>query len=424
MDIQGHNVTRIAEYIRSGEKAPDRCSVGVEFEHILIEKDTLKSVVYTDEKGTQALFVGLLQKGWQPIEENGRILGVHKDGDMITLEPGAQLEISVRHTQSIGEIESRYQQFLGDVGPLLEQNGQRLLALGYHPVNTISQIPLIPKKRYEYMSQYLGAKDTHGLNMMKGTASAQVVIDYTSEEDFIRKFRTANSFTVALAYLFDNTPIFEGAVWENNMARTHVWNHVDEDRSGIFQGVFETEFGYREYASYVWNKPLVISLLDGQFAFTKDLPMREVYKDRLLRTEEIEHALSMFFPDVRAKKYIEIRMCDSVPHPFNVALAALVKGIFYDEENLNYFYETSLGMTRDGVQELKNRLVSEPDVPQEVRALAQELLERAEKGLPPGERMYLAPLHQLFMTHGNLSAKIKKDIKEGKESPFGPAFAT
>lgn len=424
MDIQGQNVARIAEYIRSGEKTPDRCSVGVEFEHLLIEKDTLKSVGYTDETGTQALFVGLLQKGWQPIEENGRILGVHKDGDMITLEPGAQVEISLRHTRSIEEIESRYQGFLEDVKPLLDRNGQRLLALGYHPVNTIRQIPLIPKKRYEYMSQYLGAKDTHGLNMMKGTASTQVVIDYTSEEDFIRKFRTANSFTVALAYLFDNTPIFEGAIWENNMARTHIWNHVDEDRSGIFQGVLETRFGYGEYAAYVWNKPLVISLLDGQFAFTKDLPMKEVYKDRLLRTEEIEHALSMFFPDVRAKKYIEIRMCDSVPHPYNVALAALVKGIFYDEENLNYFYEMSLGMTRDGVQELKNRLVSDPKVSEEVRAFAEDLLERAGKGLPPEEQRYLTPLSQLFHTHGNLSAKIKKDLKEGKKNPFEPAFAT
>lgn len=424
MDIEGQNLERIAEYIRSGEKTPDRCSVGMEFEHFLIYKDTLESVRYTDEKGTQALFVGLLKKGWQPIEENGRILGALKDGDMITLEPGAQVEISVRHTLSIGEIESRYARFLEDVRPLLEENGQRLLALGYHPVNTISQIPLIPKRRYGFMSEYLSARDTHGLNMMKGTASAQVVIDYTSEEDFIRKFRTANSFTVALAYLFDNTPVFEGRLWENNMARTHIWNHVDSDRSGIFPGVFEERFGYKEYADYVWNKPLVISLLDGTYEFTKETAMREVYKDRLIRTEEIEHALSMFFPDVRAKRYIEIRMCDSVPHPLNVALAALIKGIFYEEENLNYFYEKSLPMTGIGLQKLKNRLVSEPQVPEEVRAFAAEMLRRARKGLNPQEQAYLTPLEQLFHTHGNLSAKIKKDIKDGKENPFEPAFAT
>jgi glutamate--cysteine ligase len=425
MDYSAQNVESIAQYIKSGEKKPADCAIGTEFEHILLYKDSLKSVAYNDEKGITSVFGQLQPKGWEPIFENQQVLGAARNGDMITLEPGGQVEISVHHTQDIREIEGRYLRFLEEIKPILEGNGQRLMALGYHPVSRIEEIPFIPKRRYAYMAEYLSQKDRHGLNMMKGTASTQVVIDYTDEEDFIRKYRVANSLTVVLAYLFDNTPIFEGQVWDNNLARTHIWNHVDVDRSGVLEGSLDDpSFGYKAYASYVWNKPMVIGLLDGDYVFTKERTMKEVYEGRLMKTEEIEHALSMFFPDVRVKRYIEIRMCDSVPYPWNLALSALVKGIFYHEKNLAYYVEAARGWSEDAIQSLKETMISQEEVPEALKKQAEELLIRAMDGLTIEEKAYLKPLQELFYTHGNLATWIKKSIKEGLKDPFEKAFAT
>ena len=45
--------------------------------------------------------------------------------------------------------------------------------------------------------------------------------------------------------------------------------------------------------------------------------------------KEIEHAISMFFPDVRLKNYIEIRMADSMEIASVLAYTALIKACFY-----------------------------------------------------------------------------------------------
>lgn len=424
MDYIGENMKRIADYIRSGEKVQENCSIGTEFEHILLYGDTLKSVTYNDGNGVEALLRGLEKQGWDLVEENQRIMGATRDGDMVSLEPGAQVEISVNHTLSLKEIQRRYLQFLEDIKKVLNGNGQRLIALGYHPVSVIDQVSFIPKRRYDYMSDYLGKKDIHGHHMMKGTASAQVVIDYTSEEDFIKKFRVANSLTVLWSYLFDNSPVFEGKVWENNLARTNIWNHVDGDRSGILPGALDGRFGYEEYAAYVWKKPVIISLLDGSYQYTGSRTMEEVYGDRLMEPEEILHALSMFFPDVRAKRYIELRMCDSVPYPLNLSLAALAKGIFYCQKNLDWYYEASLGCTDQDVRKQKEIMVQGSKVPKALLAEVEEMLSRAQEGLAQDEQAYLDPLREMFHAHGNMATMFKERMKRGDCDPFKEAFVT
>ncbi|QSX07894.1 glutamate--cysteine ligase [Alkalibacter rhizosphaerae] len=424
MDYSAENVKRIAAYIKSGEKKPGQCSIGMEFEHILVYRDTLKSVTYDDAKGMESIFLGLEKKGWDLTRENNRILGAVRDGDAITLEPGGQVEVSVKHTLDLGETERRYLLFLEDIKPILDNNGQGLIALGYHPASVIEEIPFIPKRRYVFMSKYLGEKDTHGHHMMKGSASAQVVIDYANEEDFIKKFRVANSLTVVLSYLFDNTPVFEGKPWEHHMARTNIWNHVDKDRSGVMKGSLDQIFGYDEYAAYVWNKPVVIGLLDGAYEFAGEQTTAEVYRDRLMSEVEIEHVLSMFFPDVRAKRYIEIRMCDSVPHPWNVSLAALVKGIFYDPDNLEFFYQTSKEVTEAMVQDWKDAMISGDDRLEEVKAQGELLLNKAMEGLDAEGQRFLEPLLELFHAQGNMATLLKKSIEKGDPDPFGRVFAT
>ena len=46
----------------------------------------------------------------------------------------------------------------------------------------------------------------------------------------------------------------------------------------------------------------------------------------------------MFFPDVRLKKYIEIRPADSMPIKYVLAYATLIKGIFMSDFSLLMFH--------------------------------------------------------------------------------------
>ena len=137
------------------------------------------------------------------------------------------------------------------------------MTVGYHPVTKIEEIKIIPKKRYDYMFEYFKTKGSHAHNMMKGTASLQVTIDYGSEEDYIKKFKIANALSPVLYALYDNGYYFEGAIWENHSLRAFIWANCDNDRSGIARGTFDGDFGYRKYAEYILNIPPIF-VFDGQ----------------------------------------------------------------------------------------------------------------------------------------------------------------
>ncbi|MBF7097452.1 glutamate-cysteine ligase family protein [Alkalibacter mobilis] len=423
MDYYTLNKRAIVEYIKSGEKSPRNFSIGLEFEHIVIDKTTKRSINYFEENGVERILKDFKNLGWNIREENGHVLAAEKDGDLITLEPGAQIELSAKNSVNLREIEKRYLAFLRDIKQILKKYDFSLIALGYHPVSKIEEIPFIPKKRYEYMANYLGKKDVHGHNMMKGTASLQAVIDYENEEDFKMKYRTANFLGPILSLIFDNTPIFEGNIWEKNLARTHIWNHVDKDRSRVLPGSLNKIFGYEDYAEYVLNKPAVISMIDGKPVFTDQEIVSVVYQDRIMNNEEIEHVLSMFFPDVRVKKYIELRMCDSVPYPYNMALGAIIKGIFYDESNLKYYFEKSKSSNDHIIQNLKDEMIESRVIDQIHIEAARELLERAEKGLEINEAKFIQPIKELLEKYTNMSTLIKRGLKNGNEDTLATALA-
>lgn len=417
MDFYVRNKAAIEEYLKSGEKSGNELYLGLEFEHIITEKKSYKSISYFEKNGVEQILKDLKDFGWEVVTEKGKVLSAKKGRDNITLEPGGQFELSTDKSQDLVEIESCYLGFIKDMRQIMKKRDRDMLAIGYHPVSKIEDMDYIPKERYGFMSDYLSRKDKCGINMMKGTASIQATIDYVDENDFIKKFRAANFLTVLFSILFDNSPVFEGKIWDGNLARVHIWNNVDEDRSRVMPGALDKRFGYDDYAEYVMGKPLVISLIDDKMTYTKDVPMREVYKDRDIKAAEIEHALSMFFPDVRVKKYIELRMCDSVPYPYNLSVGALVKGIFYDDENLNYYFERSLEATDESVQSLKDKVIGSKDIPIEVLDEIKDLLKRAKDGLSEEEKRFIDPLIEMFEKNINIAKLVKSQLKaRGTES--------
>ncbi len=394
-----------AAYFREQEKEACTC-LGVELEHFIIDGTTGRSYSYDEPNGQRDLLNKLMGSGWEILTvEEGNPLGLEMDGDTITLEPGGQLEISLRPFPKVAQIVARYRRVLRDICDHLEDN-QRIASVGYHPLSKINELPLLPKARYGLMFEHFKGSGTHGHNMMKGTAATQVSIDYTSEEDFIAKFRTANFLSPVLSMIFDGSPVFEGDLYEGKGLRMHIWDHTDPERSKVVPGALDQQFGYEAYAKYILNSPPILITKDDQTIYTGKTRVCDLLHKDFTEVER-EHLLGMVFPDVRLKKYIEIRMADALPMPYAMAVPALIKGIFYDKDNLKRYYELSQVFTDQDVKEM-NRLVQASGRPCykgfDLKLMAEQLINDALKVLEADEADYLEELKEILVAYGSVTA--------------------
>lgn len=319
----------IAEYLHRSEKNPEDFLIGAELEFFVVDKSSLRSINYFEENGIKQLLLELVENGYSPLLDGNDIVGVKDPALLITLEPGAQFEISLAPCQNVSQLEQEYLNFKKFIEPILEKREQKFYASGYHPVTRIEELPFIPKKRYKFMSEYLSQKGDLALNMMKGTASIQVAIDYSSEEDFIRKMRLASRLTPVLSAIYDNTSVFEGKRYKSYNLRTRIWNNCDVNRCGVIKQIFEPDFSYKKYAEYILEQiPIFYFKNNEMVKFEKEF--KHIFDPDEDIDAQLNHIFSMCFPDVRARQYIELRMTDSLPYPLNFAYLELIEKIFYD----------------------------------------------------------------------------------------------
>lgn len=317
-----------------------RPKLGVEVEHFIVQRGTQAAITYEDGvQGVLEFLSGSYPQTMLGLE--GDLIGVAGPDASLTLEPAAQLEISIAPFADIDRIIAVYQGFRQAVDPYLADHGWELVTLGYHPTARALDLPLIPKQRYRFMDDYFHALGTHGERMMRASASTQVSIDYADEVDAVRKMRVAQALVPLLAYLTDNVVRFEGKIPEKPLSRLMVWRDVDPARCGQVPGLFEEGFGFARYADWLLSTcPIFVTRpaaddpdgpamrrVDGQSA-------AEAYADAPMSRADVEQLLSMFWPDVRLKHYVEIRPADALPLEALPGYAALIKGLFYSERAL------------------------------------------------------------------------------------------
>ncbi|ERJ11625.1 glutamate--cysteine ligase [Haloplasma contractile] len=410
-------INEISNYFRQNEKKHNNVKIGVEFEYFIIDKNTLKTISYYGKNGVHDTLKKLTLKGYKGSYEGEHILGLIKDYICVTLEPGCQFEISIGPLPEIKEIEAQYLSFLDDLIPLLEQNNQALIACGYQPQSTISDIKMIPKKRYDYMFEYFKSCGSLAHNMMKGTASVQYSFDYESEKDYIKKFKVSNALSPVLYAIFDNSPIFEGEVYQKHSLRTNIWSNCDLDRCGIVDGALSAEFNYDSYSQYILTRSPIFIPKGDIIQDVKDSTYRDLFNPNQYNTEDLEHILTMSFPDVRTKKFIEIRMIDSLPYPLNFSALALLKGIIYNKTNLNKVYDFIQGITTDAITDAKQEIIDHGIHTRyhgkPIIEIANWLLKLALDGLESDEVGYLMPLQDILMQCKTPSTITKERLQMG-----------
>ena len=425
----------IAHYLSVGSKARDVKTLGFELEHFVVRKGSLAPVPYRVENGSSEPSVQHILEhlnDYYPeatYEDSGNgspyLFGLNREKVAVSLEPGAQLEVSIGPAVSVKEIDTHYQQFRSEVDPILDSMGLQLLARGYHPTALARDIQLLPKHRYEYMDDYFTHTGKHGICMMRATASTQVSIDFASEADALAKFRIANALGPFFAFLTDNSPVFEaerigalGGTVEQaasglavpwSMARMVCWDDTDPERSLIAKGGFDEDFSFLRYAADLMEAPAIF--LPGPDASSKPVYLGFTSFEQALPNDFIDeamvlHILSLFFFDARFKNYLEIRQADSLPREYAMAYAALISGIFYNPEALRYYADCFASTDSTAIALAKSALREHGYAAEVYGRPATDwldgLLEHALGGLSAEDAPYLTPLLELVAKRASL----------------------
>lgn len=323
------NIAKIEDYIFSGCNKEKR--IGLELEHFVCKADyeiaTYEDVVVCLEEMKNRV-------GARAYEEDGKLLGFIGMEYSVSLEPGCQLEISIAPREDMGDIEGIYKAFRVICDEILGSRGLMLLETGIHPLVesgliSVDELPLLPRKRYEYMDAYFRKTGSKGRYMMRATASTQISIDYESEEDAMDKMRVLEKLSPILALLTEcRNGTRDESVFAPFLLRTQIWQDVDAKRCGYFPGTLKADYTFADYARYVYETPCILLQKDGEVIDLGECSAKDYYGNNNMDTEE--HVLSMFFPMVRLKKYIEYRVADSMPIGRALSYATLIQKIVYE----------------------------------------------------------------------------------------------
>ncbi|MGN0983313.1 MAG: glutamate-cysteine ligase family protein [Gemmiger sp.] len=258
---------------------------------------------------------------------DGLYLGYQHEKYRVVLEAACQLAVTIAPQRSLQETMKVYQAFDTAFSIILAAHSMQLHTVGYHPTRRAGNLQLIPCARYQILDRYFRQSGSCGGQILRATAATQIFIDYTSERDFVQKYRAACLITPLLALLTDHSPVYQGEANTTVHVRSTLWMDVDPERCGIFPGVMKEDFGFESYADYVLQKPLIVGYKDGKSVEAGNASAAAFY-DALLTNEEMKQTLLMFFFDVRLTDRIEVRVADSMPRSYIAAYAQLIWAIF------------------------------------------------------------------------------------------------
>ena len=329
---------QIIEYFKSGIKNKKDFKIGIEHEKFLFNSEDNKRVNYSKIK---EMFSKLIEFNWNPIFENDNIIGLNKGGKNITLEPGNQIELSGDKLNNIHEACAESYDYLFELKQVTKKLNIKIVSAGFDPISKLSEIPNNPKKRYKLMTKDMPEGGELSLDMMYRTCGTQLNIDYSSEEDFKKKFKIVNSIVPISIALFANSSIIEKKKSNYLSYRSKVWQNTS--RGGLPK-LFLENLNFEKYADFIMNFPILfIQNKDNYFSgkgYTFNDFMYGKIKElnnRLPDESDLSIHLSTIFTENRLKKYIELRSMDTCGWDCLCAGPAFNIGMLYG--NLDEIYE-------------------------------------------------------------------------------------
>src|SRR5262245_33054002 len=412
----------LVAWIAAGEKPTDHFRIGTEHEKTPFHLNDHSPVPYEGGRGIGALLNGMRHLlGWEPIMERGNIIGLYDvtGGGAISLEPGGQFELSGAPVETVHQTCSELMAHLAQVKEVARPLGIGFLGLGMTPNWSRAEIPMMPKGRYRIMTAYMPKVGKLGRDMMYRTCTVQTNLDFSSEADMVKKLRVSLALQPVATAMFANSPFTESKPNGFLSFRSEIWRDTDPDRSGMLPWAFEPGMGFERYVDYALDVPMYFVKRGDRYIDVAGLSFRDLMQGRLsvlpgerATISDWANHVSTIFPEVRLKRYLEMRGADGGPWRRLPALPAYWVGLLYDDEALDAGWELVKSWTAAERQKLRD------DVPKlgfkasiagvNLLQLAQTTLALAEKGLARRRRLdsggqdesrYLRPIQE-FVARG------------------------
>jgi glutamate--cysteine ligase len=408
--------TQLVADLEQGMKPASSWRIGTEHEKFPFLAATLKPVPYAGESSIRALLEGMARRyGYDEVRENGNVIALAGGGKSISLEPGGQFELSGGTLATLHETAGEIAGHLDEARDVGGDLGIGFLGLGFTPDWTRAEIPVMPKGRYAIMAPYMDRKGKLGRDMMFRTSTVQVNLDFGSEADMVRKMRVGIALQPVATALFAASPFTEGKPNGYRSFRSAIWLDTDPDRTGMLPFVFEPGFGFERYVDYALDVPMYFVARDGRYIDVAGESFRRFMEggldalpgERPTMKDWADH-LTTIFPEVRLKRFLEMRGADAGPEPHLVALPALWTGLLYDAQALDGAEALIAGWSAGDLGRLRRdvpRLALQATVKgQSVRDIARAVLALARGGLERRGRLnaagetearHLAPLEAI-----------------------------
>ena len=329
------SVTQLRNFLAAGARPRELWGVGAEVEKLVVDAETGEAASYSR---IEALLERLAEvRGWEPIREQGRLIGLLGQHSSVTLEPGGQLELSGALCPDLYCCRMDFCRHVSDILQAAKPLGLAFLGLGVQPFTPLQSIDWSPKARYAIMRAYMEKTGDMGQNMMKQSAGLQVNLDFTDEADCIDKLQASQLLTPLFYALFANSPLLDGQPSGFLSTRGEIWARTDPDRAGLLPGLFEEGADLSCYIEYALDVPMYFIVRQGQlfdmtqerFSFRRYLA--EGFAGFRGTLGDWDQHLSTLFPEVRLRPHIELRSADSLPPGLTLSVAALAKGLLYDD---------------------------------------------------------------------------------------------
>jgi glutamate--cysteine ligase len=400
----------------ASEKPREQWRIGSETERFGVDAATFTPLGYDGERGVVGLLRALQRRfRYRPIRElgSGPLIGLRRGAAKITLEPGAQVELSGAPLADVHAVHDEIALHLAELHELGEELGVSWLATGFHPLARLSDLPHVPKHRYAIMRDYLPGRGSGGLDMMWRTATVQASFDYSSEQDALRKLRLCLRLAPLVNAMTANSPFCQGRLAGMKSLRGDVWLRVDPERTGLVAPVWRAgPAGYRDYVEWALDAGMFLFVRPSGIIANAGQSFRSFlnsgYRGYSATLGDWQLHLSTLFPEVRLRQTLEVRSADALPTNLAAAVPALYTGVLYDEHALEQAEELMAPLSHAELGQARPRLVREglaaPIGGRSARRWAEQLIEIAAAGLERrrrldalgrDERIYLRPLLRL-----------------------------
>ncbi|MEM8652216.1 MAG: glutamate--cysteine ligase [Pseudomonadota bacterium] len=385
--IESHS--ELVEWLSVGCKPKSEWRIGTEHEKFGFYLDNYEPVPYEGERGIKAILEALkAELGWEGIEDEGNIIGLFNpvEGGAISLEPGGQFELSGAPLENIHETCKESNQHLKQVKKIASAMGIGFLGVGASPLWTFAETPMMPKSRYNIMKNYMPKVGSQGHDMMFRTTTIQVNLDFSDERDMVRKLQTSLKLQPMASALFANSPFKEGKPNGLLSWRSDIWRDVDNQRGGYHPFMLDDDFSFEKYADWALDVPMYFIIRDGKYHDCTHVTFRQFMNgalegevaDATANIGDWGNHMSTVFPDVRLKRFLEMRGADGGPWQGICALPALWVGLLYSENALSAAEDMVKDWSADMVGELRNQV---PKLGLKAEIAGKPLIEFAEEAL-------------------------------------------